>query len=264
MKSPVQFTPVITAIPLFFGTTNAKLVAEGIATFSLPAGFTCPGADKCLARYDRNTKKIVDGPSADHRCYAATLEAARPSVQVSVDRNLAALKRARTRKNMVKLIRYSLPSRIYHTIRVHTNGDFFSETYFRAWLEVAEQEPERLFYAYTKSLHFWAKHRNRIPRNFILTASEGGKHDRLIARFNFRSAVVVLHPKVAELMGLEIDHDDRLPRNVSVQRFALLIHGQQKKGSEAAAAKLRLEREGVPHSYGKKSKTPAQRHVIPS
>ena len=39
---------------------NAKLSKE-IVTFSLPSGYSCPGAKDCLAKADRETGKIIDG-----------------------------------------------------------------------------------------------------------------------------------------------------------------------------------------------------------
>lgn len=264
MIPPIQFTPVASTVPLFFGTSNAKLAAQGIATFSLPAGYTCPGADKCLSKFNRETKKLEDGPNTEHRCYAATLEAARASLRNSVDRNFAALKRAKTPELMAQLISLSLPPRHWHTIRVHSDGDFFSAAYFRAWMAVARAEPTRLFYAYTKSLPLWVRHLDEVPDNFILTASEGGKYDHMIARYDLRSAVVVLHPKVAELAGLVIDHDDRQARDVSVSRFAILIHGQQPKGSEAAAAVAVLKQEQIRFSYSKQLTATSVNRVLPT
>jgi hypothetical protein len=37
---------------LKFGIGNAKL-GKAIHTFTLPSGYTCPGAEKCLSRFDR-------------------------------------------------------------------------------------------------------------------------------------------------------------------------------------------------------------------
>lgn len=37
-------------------------------------------------------------------------------------------------------------------IRVHDSGDFFSEEYLRAWLEIARAVPDVTFYAYTKEV----------------------------------------------------------------------------------------------------------------
>src|SRR5207302_524218 len=123
-------------------------------------------------------------------------------------------------KAMADLILASLPSamravglavggRVYRQIiRLHVGGDFFSQAYFDAWLKVATSRPDLLCYGYTKSLPFWCRRLHSIPDNFVLTASEGGKYDRLIGRFNLRFARVVLSQQDAD--GLELDVDDRL------------------------------------------------------
>lgn len=45
-------SPFDGAVRLHCNTKNAKLIHTRTAAFSLPAGFTCPGADKCLAWFD--------------------------------------------------------------------------------------------------------------------------------------------------------------------------------------------------------------------
>lgn len=237
---------------LKFGTTNAKLRNSKTADFSLPAGYSCPGAKECLAWFDRDERKLKDGPDAKHRCFAASLEAAFPSVRNSVDRNMALLKAAKTAAGMAELIDMSLPSRFYENIRIHADGDFFSQAYLEAWIQVAVTNPRRVFYAYTKSLPLWVKLRDTMPRNFVLTASYGGKWDSLIEPNGFRSARVVLHPDEAELLGLEIDHDDSLARNPDGGDFALIIHGVQPAGSPPAAAIKRLKSENVQYAYSRK------------
>ncbi len=79
---------------------------------------------------------------------------------------------------MAALILDSLPTDA-KLVRLHVSGVFFSDTYFLAWMDVAKAKPETLFYTYTKSLLIWLRHRLKIPANFKLTASEGGKHDDL-------------------------------------------------------------------------------------
>jgi hypothetical protein len=237
---------------LFFGTDNAKLRDTNTTTFSLPAGFTCPGAKDCLAWFDREKRKLQDGPDAEFRCFAASMEAAFPSVSQSVDKNLAILKRANTVKAMTEIIDMSLPAKKYENIRIHVDGDYFSLSYFKAWLNVAKANPNRVFYGYTKSLPFWIKMRDQMPSNFVLTASMGGKWDHLIEANGLRKATVVYHPDVAAFMGLEIDHDDSHARSPYGGDFALLIHGTQQSGGEAAKAIKRLKSEGVKYSYSNK------------
>jgi len=257
LKLPVLDGPSF----LYFNLNNAKLVATKTAAFSLPAGYTCPGACDCLAWFDRETNKLVDGDDALFRCFAASIEAAFPSVRKSVDRNLAILKNAKTTEAMTEIIDLSLPSRRFENIRIHADGDFFHQAYFLAWMETARRNPERLFYAYTKSLPMWVKLMNLIPDNFVLTASRGGKWDNLIERHNLRSCTVVYHPDEAEALGLEIDHDDSHARSTDGNDFALLLHGAQSKGSKASAALKRMRSDGVEYSYGKASAARQARKV---
>ena len=58
---------------LKFSFGNSKLLADTLI-FSLPAGTTCPGADKCLAFVKETNGKlsVVDGPQMEFRCFAAS------------------------------------------------------------------------------------------------------------------------------------------------------------------------------------------------
>lgn len=239
---------------LKFGEGNQKLKGQGIATFALPSGFTCPGAHLCKARFDRKLNKTVDGPAATHRCYMASLEAAFATLRRHVDHNWDLLKQARTMDAMADLIHDSLPAFGWKIIRVHTGGDFFNEDYFLAWMKVARENPRRVFYAYTKSVNYVVKHLAEVPKNFVVTCSRGGKYDHLIDEFNLREAVVVFHPDEAKAMKLKIDHDDSLARNPRIRKFALLIHGMQAKGSPGSEATKRLRAEGIEYSYGRASR----------
>lgn len=237
---------------LSFSLNNAKLAGTKTAAFSLPAGYTCPGAKDCLAWFDRKTNKLMDGKHQKFRCFAASLEAAFKNVAISVDRNHNMLKAAATVEGMVALITRSLPGAYYANIRVHADGDFFSSDYFLAWMEVARKHPERMFYAYTKNLPVWVKYRKLVPPNFALTASVGGKWDHLIEKHSLRSAVVVYHPEDAAKLGLEIDHDDSLARDPDHPSYALLLHGVQAAGGESAAAIRRMKSENVVFAYSHK------------
>ena len=61
---------------------NAKL--KGIYHFSLPSGWSCPGAKNCKTFADRETGKITDKQvevdGVEIRCYAAMDEARRSNV----------------------------------------------------------------------------------------------------------------------------------------------------------------------------------------
>ena len=123
-------------------------------------------------------------------------------------------------------------------------GDFFNQTYFDAWMEIARKNPTRRFYGYTKALPLWVKHLDSIPKNFKLTASYGGTHDHLIGKHNLKFAKVVKSIEEAKILGLPIDHDDSLAYG-SNKSFALLLHGQQPAGSIWAKAWSNLKKIGM-------------------
>jgi hypothetical protein len=223
---------------LTFGQGNAKL-DKRIATFSIPAGHTCPGAAQCLAKADRLTGKLTDGSNQQFRCFAASAEAMYPSVRESRHRNWDMLKAAKSRESMGALILASLPDA--EIVRIHVGGDFYNADYFLAWCDVAKARPAVKFYAYTKSINFWQNHVDDIPANLILTASEGGKFDDRIN--GFKRATVVYSEEQAEALGLAIDHDDSHAYN-GEESFALLLHGTQAKGTVASKALSALRVQG--------------------
>lgn len=217
---------------LKFGQGNAK-VGKDIATFSLPAGYTCLGANECLAMANKKTGKIKDGPNTQFRCFSATTEAIYSQVRKARWYNLELLKKSKSLQEMITLIQTSLPPA--KIVRIHVSGDFFSERYFLAWVEVAKNNPHVIFYAYTKALNLWVRHKNELPSNFRLTASKGGKFDSLIEEHDLTYAQVVFSEDEAAKLNLELDHDDSLAIQNTVS-FGLLLHGSQPKGTNAAKA----------------------------
>jgi hypothetical protein len=144
-------------------------------------------------------------------------------------------------------------------VRIHTGGDFFSQRYFDAWLEVARKRPRTTFYFYTKSLRYWVarledvgdSHTPGSVPNFVPTASRGGRDDHLIEAHSLRSARVVYSESEADALGLELDHDDFHAMRHGPD-FALLIHGPQPAGSEASKAISDLRKQGE-FGYGEKA-----------
>lgn len=219
---------------------NAKL-DSGIAILSLPAGHACPGANQCKSKtvVDKSNPcgyGIQDGPNCLFRCFAATDESKYPNVRLARWHNFDTLKKCKSLIEMISLISKSLPeSKFNLPVRLHASGDFFSQMYFDAWLEIAKMNPNRIFYGYTKSLTFLVKRLNDIPNNFRLTASYGGLWDSLIEKHSLKYAKVVFTPNEADKLGLKIDHDDSLCYGDN-SSFALLLHGTQPAGSPAAKA----------------------------
>lgn len=250
---------------LKFADRNNKL--DDIITFSMPAGHSCPFAKDCRscatlkAARSTNTASakgtfsgfgIQDGPDTEFRCFTAIDEVLRPGVRAARWWNFLTLLHALTKGKQatVELIERSLPvARWGKPTRVHVAGDFFTQKYFDAWMDVARRNPTRLFYAYTKALPFWVKRLGSIPNNFRLTASYGGTHDWMIEKYNLKFAKVVQSVQEARMMGLPIDHDDS-HAYAGDKSFALLVHGQQPAGSVWAKAWATLKKLGI-GGYGK-------------
>ncbi len=233
---------------LKFGEPNAKLKAltkklkVTLKTFSLPSGWTCPAAKDCLSKANRETGKIQDGPDTQFRCFQASAEAVYPSLRKAVWHNFDLIKTVSKdgADAIADLICESLPKK-FDVLRVHVGGDYFSKVYLQAWVIVATRYPDKIFYSYSKSLHFFADVAR--PDNLVLTASRGGKFDELIDLNGWKEAVVVFSEQEAIDKGLEIDHDDSHAA-FGAKSFALLLHGTQPKGSEASVALSALRKAG--------------------
>ena len=223
-----------------------------IYSLDLLSGYSCPYAKACLSKavvQSDGRRKIKDGVHNEFRCLSASQEVQYTNVFNSRKHNFDLLRQS---ENMDLLLMDSLPKNA-GIVRIHVAGDFFNSEYMWAWWLTASENPNVLFYAYTKSLRYWLDVVEQMPilDNLILTASYGGSNDYMIDEHNLRSTKVVFSEAEAEMLGLEIDHDDSHAARPSLrnQDFALLVHGTQPKGSEAAKALKELKGKG---SYSRK------------
>lgn len=258
-----------------FSVANAKIQAlssvEGLSgylegkrkvySFDLLSGHSCPFAEQCLSKViiQDGKRKIKDGPKTEFRCFSASQESIYTNLYNLRKSNYDELRAIQDDSAaMADAIIAAMPKNA-GIVRIHVGGDFFNENYFKAWIIVATLNPDRLFYAYTKSLKYWVNQLQPgsefiIPDNLVLTASRGGRLDHLIAEYNLREAVVVYSEEAANKLNLKIDHDDSHAATRG-GNFALLIHGAQPKGSEASEALQQLKKNKVKHSYSRKAVT---------
>lgn len=128
---------------------NSKLKKAGMLMFNLPAGMLtcgmeCPG------------------------CYAIREQKRFKSVENSrVWRHGESL-----RKDFVERVNFELR---YQTrpkyFRVHASGDFYSQEYVNKWVQIAKDNPDITFYAYTKRYKSFDFSELRAQDNFILINS---------------------------------------------------------------------------------------------
>lgn len=196
------------------GLSKSEVVA-----FDLPAGHTCPAADICKAKANRETGKITDGKSCQFRCYAASTESAFKNTRNLRWHNYTGLINS---DNMVELINNSITSKI-KVIRIHSSGDFFSTAYFKAWVKVAELNPHITIFGYTKVLPYVTA---KKPDNFKLVYSHGGLFDNKVTDEPVAYVVKNEQDAIGGLPCKDNPAGDfyKIMQGVS---FSLMLHGTQ-------------------------------------
>lgn len=144
-------------------TQNSKLKKTSKTTGLRVFNFGIPAQDTCLWAGD--CKKY---------CYASKGAYIWSNVKPAFERRLDATKQDNFSQVMIdEIIR-----RKADVIRIHDSGDFYSREYLHKWFKVMESLPQVKFYAYSKSLPLLQG--ERLPANFTLIKSQGGKRDDLI------------------------------------------------------------------------------------
>ena len=171
--------------------------------WNLPTGHTCPFADVCLVKVNRETGKFENNSTA-YKCYAASAERF-PGVRNHRWNNFDYVMNGGIPEIPIKAT----------AIRIHASGDFFNQKYFDMWLQICRDNPKVEFWAYTKSLNYWVKRINEIPNNLVLTASYGGKHDNLIQKYKLKHTIIVPSKKDAIDMPIDTNDDEARKPNVN-------------------------------------------------
>jgi len=190
-----------------FTKVNRYIFDPKAVSWSIPSGTTCPGAEQCLAKVDRESGKMTNGPKQKFKCYSAVSERY-PSVRKRYWANFDAV-RGKKAEDIKQVIADCFPKNAKR-VRVHTAGDFYSEQYFLGWMQFAASRPDVQFWAFTKSLPIWINNTEAVPENMEIQASYGGKWDYMIEPNGLKYAKVVWSKEEAAQLGLKICTDDRL------------------------------------------------------
>jgi hypothetical protein len=197
---------------------NKKYYTGVVYEWNLPTGTTCPFALECKVTVDRQTGKF-DVYRGAYKCYAASPERF-PGVREHRWKNFEYAKAGN---------KIEIPKNC-NAIRIHAAGDFFNQKYFDDWVTLAEENPQVEMWAYTKSLIYWVKRINDIPKNLVLTASYGGRQDHLIEEYNLKNVIVYKSPEEVP-SDRPIDTNDDLARKPNIN-FALLDNMKNKKNGD--------------------------------
>ena len=189
-------------------TQNSELKPHRIYNFAIPAWFvrldgkvfkTCPNAGACaqvcyarngtylfsnvLAAHTKNLRLTLDEPVLFRALINKELshKRFRPTFQPRQMPEGAEL----TDDNWLQAwIRNGGAA-----VRIHDSGDFYSEPYLYLWFAIAADNPQVLFYAYTKEVAMLKQHGAKAPINFRWLYSTGGLQDDLITSDDRRADV---------------------------------------------------------------------------
>ena len=152
-------------------TQNAKMKKTSkenkakILNFSIPAYKTKSGKSTC---------PFAGG--CQKYCYAQKGNYTRfPIVQELMEKKYLLSKQDNFNTLMNEEIKKKKPTHV----RIHDSGDFYSPLYLQKWVDIANDNKEVIFYAYTKSIKFFVEGFT-VPTNLKIIFSEGSKRDDLI------------------------------------------------------------------------------------
>jgi len=152
-------------------TQNAKMKKTSkenkakILNFSIPAYKTKSGKSTC---------PFAGG--CQKYCYAQKGNYTRfPIVQELMEKKYLLSKQ----DNFPLLINTEIQKKKPTHVRIHDSGDFYSPKYLQKWVDIANDNKEVIFYAYTKSIKFFVEGFT-VPTNLKIIFSEGSKTDNLI------------------------------------------------------------------------------------
>ena len=139
---------------------NTKIFNFSIPAYKTKSGkITCPFADACV--------KYCYAQKGNYTRYPIVQEVQEKKYEISKQTNFNSLMNAEIKKKKANYI------------RIHDSGDFYSVKYLLKWVDIANDNKDVIFYAYTKSIKFFKGCIN-IPENMKIIFSEGSKTDDLI------------------------------------------------------------------------------------
>jgi hypothetical protein len=180
---------------------TSKLNDKRVYNFGIPAQSTCLWAGECKAF-----------------CYASKGAYSWSNVKPAFERRLETTKS----NDFIPMMIGEILSKKASHIRIHDSGDFYSREYLHKWFKIMESLPHVEFYAYSKSLPLFVN--ERLPKNFTLIKSQGGKRDDLINPSTDRHARIF--KSEAELLahGYVNASNDDLQAIGSNKLVGLVIH----------------------------------------
>lgn len=160
-------------------SSPSKISLRPGCSFDLPPGprFSCPGATK-----------------ACENCYAMKKRSMFSNVMARKISNWKGVKKIGSNVDRLAARLNGVIAKDSKCFRIHSSGDYASQSYIDAWTKVIESRPEVKFWSYTRSFKFNYTKLLKLP-NFTLFAStdqyntkEASKFVKRYSKFNVRHA----------------------------------------------------------------------------
>ena len=175
-----------------------------IANKSLEGKSTCPFAKGCLG--------------ADYKCYAQKGAYAWPKVKEAYNNRY----HLTLKDSFVNIMNEAIQKKKVDVLRLHDSGDFYSIKYLKKWVQIANDNKDVIFYAYTKSIPFFRK--VIIPTNLKIIFSEGSKKDNLINTLKDRHSRIFKDINTMLKAGYINASDNDLNAIQDNKKVGLLLH----------------------------------------
>ena len=195
-------------------TQNAKLKKTSIENkmrvlnFSLPAYKTITG--KTVCPFAKDCIKY---------CYAQKGNYKYPSVIKGLNNRYELSKTDDFVPKMNATIILERPTHV----RIHDSGDFYSPQYLNKWVQIAKDNTNVIFYAYTKSIKFFINGL-KLPKNMKIIFSEGSKTDNLINTSKHRHARIFKSKELLNAAGYIDASNNDLKAITSNKKVGLVYH----------------------------------------
>jgi hypothetical protein len=183
---------------------NAKIFNFSIPAYKTRSGkITCPFADSCV-KY----------------CYAQKGNYTRfPKIQELMEQKYKISKTA----EFIPLMNEEIQKKKVTHVRIHDSGDFYSIAYLNKWVDIATQNNDVIFYAYTKSIKFFVDGL-LLPKNMKIIFSEGSKTDNLINTAKHRHARIFKSKELLNAAGYIDASNNDLKAITSNKKVGLVYH----------------------------------------
>lgn len=196
---------------------NSKIKAASLKTynFGIPAFrsasgmVTCPSAGKCAKG-----------------CYARQGMFVFSVVKNAYERRLDAT----MAQGFVEYMTFEIRSLRTQAYRWNDSGDFYSRDYLDKVIEIAKATPDVIHYAYSKQVELVKS--VKLPNNFIVIFSYGGKQDKLIKKSDRHARVFGSLQELLLAGYVNASEDDSLAIGKS-KKIGLVYHGAASKKWES-------------------------------